>query len=116
MSERLLSERSALLREWTYRFLLGLDPQKPIPSMTTIGLAFSAATGVRFVRHRGKYAVLMNEALIGLERRGLILRRHGTRSEHRSHQAIRIVSTGNVLKTAGCPFDAPELRVGRKAA
>jgi hypothetical protein len=43
-------------------------------------------------------------ALSSLEKRSLIRWRHGTRSENRGHQAVQIVSSGKVLKTAGCPF------------
>lgn len=43
-----------------------------------------------------------------LVRHGRITRRNGTRSLHRGHQAIRILATGRVLKTTGCPFEPPE--------
>lgn len=46
-------------------------------------------------------------ALATLMRQGRITLRHGTRSLHRGHQAIRVLATGRVLKTAGCPFEAP---------
>lgn len=39
--------------------------------------------------------------------------RHGTRSLHKGHYAIRI--DGRVLKTEGCPFDPPDPPEGWKA-
>lgn len=43
---------------------------------------------------------------------GIITRRTGTVRENRGHAAIRVIATGRVLKTAGCPFEPPEPRTG----
>lgn len=45
--------------------------------------------------------------LVRLQRNGVIAWRSGTRSEARGHQAIRVVATGKILKTRGCPFEPP---------
>jgi hypothetical protein len=47
-------------------------------------------------------------ALLASPANRFLVMRHGTRSQHRGHYAIRIVSTGKVLKTIGCPFEPPE--------
>lgn len=49
----------------------------------------------------------VDNALRWLRYRSKIAWRSGTRSENRGHSAIRIIATGRVLKTAGCPFEPP---------
>ncbi len=44
-----------------------------------------------------------------LRRQRLITQREGSTTGARSHRAIRIVATGQVFKTPGCPFDPPLL-------
>jgi Bacterial regulatory proteins, gntR family len=78
------------LQDW-----LAAHPHDELPRLRAIGAAIGS-TG---------YDVW--DALTLLEDDGKIVRRHGTRSENRGHQAIRIIATGRVLKTAGCPFDPP---------
>lgn len=43
-----------------------------------------------------------------LVKEGLITRRTGGRRELRGHAAIRVVASGRVFKTSGCPFEPPE--------
>lgn len=50
----------------------------------------------------------IDQNLRQLVKHGLIVRRTGTRLQNRGHAAIRIVATGRVLKTSGCPFEAPD--------
>lgn len=50
----------------------------------------------------------IDAALRHLAGKGAITRRTGTVSENRGHAAIRIVATGRVLKTPGCPFEPPD--------
>lgn len=47
------------------------------------------------------------DALDYLRKAGRIMWRSGTRQANRGHQAVRMLDTGKVLKTAGCPFDPP---------
>lgn len=56
------------------------------------------------------YAI--DATLRALRSKGFIAWRSGTRSENRGHSAIRVISTGRVLKTAGCPFDLEEASDG----
>ncbi len=52
-------------------------------------------------------AWLVCAAFDALAKQGFLVMRHGTRSENRGHYAIRIVSTGKIIKTANCPFEPP---------
>ncbi len=49
-------------------------------------------------------------AFYRLVKRGTIALNSGTRSYARGHFALRIVSTGTVLRTVGCPFNPPDAR------
>lgn len=50
----------------------------------------------------------IHNAFRELARKQRILWRAGTVSENRGHCAVRIIPSGRVLKTAGCPFEPPE--------
>lgn len=95
------SSRGPIVQDWLYRYLVAYSMAEPLPKLKTIAAAAPADVMVLD-------AYLVSGALDQLAEQGKIRYRHGTRSEHRGHQAIRIVVSGAVLKTAGCPFDPPE--------
>jgi hypothetical protein len=68
-----------------------------LPRLTAIGLLAPHVTD--------SYGV--HQALVRLRKQRSILWRCGTRGEDRGHQAIRVVATGRVLTTEGCPFEGP---------
>lgn len=72
----------------------------PLPRMSELAASMPDAA------RANAYAVC--GALVVLERSGAIVMRHGTRSEARGHYAIRVVATGHVHRTKGCPFEAPQ--------
>lgn len=48
-----------------------------------------------------------HDVLKALHVQGRISWRSGTVSEARGHQAVKILPSGRVLKTEGCPFEPP---------
>ena len=88
--------------EALYGLLLGVVVDQPLPALSDL-----ARLCGEFSTSRRRPAEDAHEALVLLRRDGRILWRSGTRSEARGHQAIRVVATRKVLKTAGCPFEAP---------
>jgi hypothetical protein len=82
---------------WLYRWLCDRETDV-LPRLVGIASAAPYAGSV--------YSV--DTALRQLRKAGLIAWRTGTRSENRGHGAVRIIATGRILKTSGCPFDAPE--------
>ena len=49
----------------------------------------------------------IDQAFRLLVRQSAITRRTGTRHIGRGHAAVRIIATGRVFRTDGCPFDPP---------
>lgn len=97
-----IPKRRETFADWLFAWLSDQAPD-PLPPLQRIA-ADLPPFGHRIVTH---YTIW--NALAKLSREGRIAWRCGTRSLHRGHQAIRIIATGRVLKTAGCPFepDAP---------
>jgi hypothetical protein len=72
---------------------------KPLPRLRDIALKMPIRLSAD--------AWLVSAGLEILARRNVIAMRHGTRTEARGHYAIRVMATGQVLKTDGCPFEPP---------
>jgi hypothetical protein len=81
---------------WVYYWLF--QHEGPLPKLADIAK--------QYPRQRIE-AYNIHQALASLNRSKRIRWRSGTRSLHRGHQAICIVSSGKVLKTIDCPFDPP---------
>lgn len=101
---RIATSRHTVLTGWLHDFLCSLNADEPLPRPAEIARIFRRSTG------GAGDAYLVCGALLSLDQRGFIALRHGTRTEHRGHQAVRIIATGAVLKTEGCPFEPPPLR------
>lgn len=77
---------------------LTMLPDGPLPRMAEIAKQLPGGPWEA-------YNVAMAMEALSTQRR--IAMRHGTRSAHRGHYALRIVLTGRELKTEGCPFEPP---------
>ena len=86
--------------EALYRLLLDFAETRPVPPLPRLG-RLAALVPDTFSAYE------VYNALSILRNSGRIRWQSGTRSVARGHQAIRIVATGAVLRTAGCPFEAP---------
>lgn len=50
----------------------------------------------------------IDQAFRLLVRQGAVTRRTGTRMVGKGHAAVRVIATGRVFRTQGCPFQPPE--------
>jgi hypothetical protein len=93
---RPLNRNTVLLATWLYDWLLAHEgPLPPLGEIAKLYKPFKVE------------AYNLHAALRSLQTGSKLRWRSGTRSQHRGHQAIRIIQTGKVLKTSCCPFEAP---------